>query len=304
MKGKCQHCRLLTCFEVGMRKDHLITREKKLDKQQRIEINRRIQMKIQEEILTENDRICLNHIRTSYQQAIESVEPAHKLHSVEPSINKTYSFNDLLECDQYFPFRFIHFLRSIPEFESLDPADRVSLFKYNYLAISPLRDVLNYDSQRDLFFDDNRSTPISVLDEKYAQICTNLFILFCGYDFHQSYTSHVRTFFQKINQNPLIIQILLLVVFFLKGAAIYHDQIYTLIDSQRVFAAHVKYVELLYRYLLDEYSSNVAPIKMLEIIQYILHLQNDSYIYKENIHQQSYRHEMNPLLKSIFHLHE
>lgn len=39
----CKRCRLRKCFEIGMRKEYILTEEEKLRKRQRIEENRLIQ---------------------------------------------------------------------------------------------------------------------------------------------------------------------------------------------------------------------------------------------------------------------
>ncbi|CAF3605237.1 unnamed protein product, partial [Rotaria sp. Silwood2] len=44
IKHKCQRCRLLKCFQLGMCKDNLLTPKDKIAKQKRIEENRRIRL--------------------------------------------------------------------------------------------------------------------------------------------------------------------------------------------------------------------------------------------------------------------
>lgn len=304
MKNKCQRCRLVKCFEVGMRKDRLLTPEKKRLKRQHIEESRRLLQKcpLQNENLTDTDRECLTYIQTSYQKAIQSIAPASTLYSLERSIHKTYSFNDFMESDQFFSFRFINFLRLIPEFQSLNPDDRVTLIKFNYSSIVTIRDALIYDCQRDLLFDDHTSIPISSFDEKYAHIYTSLFILFCGYDYYRLYTSDLRLFSRATNNNPLINQLLIVVLIFLESTAVNHKQTSFLLEPQRVFQAQSKYVDLFYRYLLEQYSSDSAPKKMLDILRAILNLQQHAYMFKEKLSQGTNRNDLHPIIQSIFDL--
>ena len=60
----------------------------------------------------------------------------------------------MTNIDQYDVIKLICFLRLIPEFESLTEEDRLLLVKSNILQLLPLRDILLYDDQNDLLYDD------------------------------------------------------------------------------------------------------------------------------------------------------
>ena len=205
-----------------------------------------------------------------------------------------------MEMEKFIPVKLINFLRSIREFQSLREEDRFSLVKYNFIPILVLRDVLVYDSKNGLFYDDDvGSTSRSARDERFAHNFTSLCTLFYGYDQNQHYTSHLSSLQTIIDNDSLIIQMIMLVLIFLKGASINHEQAWVLFDPASVFSAHLKYIDLLFRYLIDRYSFDQAVIKMLKIVEQIFKLQADARFYQEKFQNEGNHLEVHPLIRSL-----
>lgn len=193
----------------------------------------------------------------------------------------------------------INFLRLIPEFELLCEHDRLSLVKYNFMPLLVLRDVLIYDPKSDLYYDDTGSTSRSAIDGKFAQYYKSLCILFYGYEFYELYSSHLRSIINIIDNDLLIIKLLMLVLIFLKGTSINDEHVSILFDPQSVFNAHSKYVDLLFRYLIDRYSFDIAITKMMQLIQNIFKIQDNAKLYQEKMQKEGKNIDIHPLMKSL-----
>ncbi|CAF3266388.1 unnamed protein product, partial [Rotaria sp. Silwood2] len=190
--------------------------------------------------LTDIDHSCLSHIQDAYLYALQSNRSASSVISLDESLNKTFSYIDLIEIEKFIPIKLISFLRLITEFESLCDQDRFALIKYNFLPLLILRDALIFDLNSDLLYDDTGSISISSKDEIFAQYHKSLNILFYGYKATQEYLSILRSIVNIIDNDRLIIQILVLVLIFLKGVSINDEQIWILFDPQNVLNAHLK----------------------------------------------------------------
>ncbi|CAF1343840.1 unnamed protein product [Adineta steineri] len=310
MKQKCQHCRLLKCFESGMRKDHLITREEKLRKKQLIEENRRLRSK-QNHIkckldnvsvictLTDIDRLCLSHIKDSYISALRSTSFTSSLITFDESLTKTYSFVDLIEIEKNIPIRIINFLRLIPEFESLCEDDRLALAKYNIIPLLCLHDILVFDRKTELLYNTTELTTLSSNDKSFAYHYKSLCYLFYGYERMNNYISYIHTIINLIDNDTMIIQLLMLILIFLKGTTVNDEQLWLLSNPQNVFNAHLKYVDLLFRYLMDKFSFDIAVIKMIRLVENIFKLQATSQDFQQTIKRDASTVEIHPLMKTL-----
>ena len=300
MKQKCQYCRLLKCFQSGIQKEYVVTPEEKLFKQQQIEANRRIRFEQLADILTDTDRTRLSSISNAYLSALRSIPSASNVISFQPFVHQTFSFLHLIEIDKFTPIKLINFLRLIPEFQSLNDDDRFSLVKYNFIPLLILRDVLIYNSKNGLYYDDTGLIP----DEKFAHSYTSLCLLLCGYDLHQLYSSILTSLQQLIDNDQLVVQLLMLVFIFLKGASIYSERQWFLNDSKSVFDAHVKYTDLLFRYLIHRSSYERAVVQMMGLIENTFKLQKHIRFYHERVQNESNQLDIDPIMKSLLGLYD
>jgi hypothetical protein len=91
----------------------------------------------------------------------------------------------------------------------------------------------------------------------------------------------------------------MLVLIFLKGTSINDEHVWILFDPQSVFNAHSKYVDLLFRYLIDQYSFDIAITKMMQLIQNIFKIQDNAKLYQEKMQKEGKNIEIHPLMKSL-----
>ncbi|CAF0892705.1 unnamed protein product [Adineta ricciae] len=307
MKSKCQRCRLIKCFQSGMRKDHLSTPEEKLSKQKRIEENRSIRLtKVNHEntssILTDIDQFCLLQISNAYQTSIESIPSASSVISFDLLANKALSFTTVTEIDKISAMKLINFIRLIPEFESLNEEDRITLVKSNLVTLLIVRDLLLFDRQHQIVYDDNIHMTKQSEREKFAQCVKSLCILFYGYEEMQIYFSCLSNIIDIFDKDPLIIQLLLIILLFERGLSINNEQISILFDGKRIFDVYSQYVELLFRYLIHRSSFTKAICKMLHIVESIFQIHNHAQRYQQLFQSKNDYYFIDPLLKSLFQI--
>lgn len=301
-----------------MRKDRVVTFEEKLSKQQRIEENRRLRFKITQpatissneskhlsinnslSILSDIDRSVLSQIENAYTSALKSSPSASSMISFDLSENKTLSFTTTTEIDQFGAIKLINFLRLIPEFETLVEQDRLLLVKYNLVILLVLRDLFIFDRKTGLWYDDNMDDTIApMVKEKFAQCCKSLYILFYGYEEIQFYMTNISRVIDILGKDAITIQLLMLILLFQQGISINDEQLWTLYDPKRILHIHLEYIELLFRYLIDQYSFPLATIKMLRLVESIFRIQISAQRYRESVKERKDDHEVNPLLKSV-----
>ncbi|CAF4770602.1 unnamed protein product [Rotaria sp. Silwood1] len=334
VKQKCQRCRLLKCFESGMRKDFILTPEQKLSKQQRLEENRRMRSaqlnNFVSNILSENtnespniynklepiiaissspsynltdvDWSCLQYIQNAYLSALQSSPSASSVISLELAPDKMSAYMNTLDIQNFAAVKLINFIRQIPEFEQLDEYDRLTLVKYNLVLLFSIRHALTFDVTREIIYDDNMNNSVSQAEEAFAQHCKSLFILCYGYEFNRLFMSILHTIVSLVDSDAVIAQLLMLNMIFLKGLSAIDDQETSLNNNQSVFHVHSKYTDLLFRYLIERTSFNAAVIKMIRIVELFIKIQRLSRDFHRYIKSKIDVNYVNPLMKSLLHL--
>ncbi|CAF1257218.1 unnamed protein product [Adineta ricciae] len=314
---KCQRCRLLKCLESGMRKDLISTREDKLNRLKLLEENRRlypreikgepleVEIKNNDEIsynLTKDDWSCLNSIQDAYLSSSRSTPPASTMFSLELASDKMLTYMNTLDIQNVNAIRMINFVRQIEDFASLNENDRVTLVKYNSSMAGLMRFSLTFDKTRELWHLDPEDDSHSTASEAFAEECKSLFILCYGYELFRSLANILHIIEDLVNKDPIIVQLLMLTMVFLKGLSASDDRESMLYDYQRVFQAHSKYVDLLFRYLLQQSSFEQTAVKMMRVVEVLLKLQKLMRDFQQQVKTKIDVNYINPLMKSLLNL--
>jgi len=329
MKQKCPRCRLLKCFQSGMRKDYILTAEEKHSKKQRLEENRRLRSIVQNssndlhkekeektvkiesicplsnEIspqLTNDDWNCLNQMRNAYTTACQSAPSASSMISLELAPDKISAFINTLDIQNFTAVKLINFLREIREFDQLDDHDRLILVKYNLLLLFLIRHSLTFDPRREICYDLEPHDIVSADQEAFALHCKSLFILCYGYEFNQTVVTLLNSLSQLTDRDPIVVQLLMLMMIFSKGLSADDYQEPLLNDPQRVFHAQSKYTDLLFRYFLEKLSFEQSAKKIALISEQLLKIQKVSRDFQLYVKSKVDLTHINPLMKSLLHL--
>ena len=223
--------------------------------------------------------------------------------SLDLAPDKMSAFMTTIDLQNFTAVKLINFLREIPEFENLDETDRLILVKYNLTLLFLLHHSLTFDPTREICYEPKATTDVvSPSEEAFAQHCKSLFILCYGYEFHRTVTSIFHILIGIINKDPTITQLLMIIMLFSKGLAADDDQEPVLNNEQSVFNAQSKYTDLLFRYLMQQSSFEVVVTKMTRITEQLLKIQKISRDFQHYIKSKIDSTNINPLMKSLFHL--
>lgn len=212
------------------------------------------------------------------------------------------TFRNTLDIQHFTAIKLINFLREIPEFKELNQEDRLILVKYNLILLLITRASLNFDSKRELSYDIDTNHSISPADEAFAEYCKSLYILCYGYEFNRNAMSIFHVLSSIVNKDPVITQLLMLVTIFSKGVSANYDQEPVLNDTNHVFNAQSKYIDLLFRYLMEQFSFETVVTKMIRIVEQLLKIQKFVSDFQNYIRNNIDSNYINPLMKSLFHL--
>ncbi|CAF1513541.1 unnamed protein product [Adineta steineri] len=319
IKQKCQRCRLLKCLEFGMRKDLILTPEKKLSKEKCLEENRRMKYSrinnmheenteessnINTYELNENDWLFIRNIQDAYSSTSRSVPSASSILSLELTFDKMSTYMNTLDIYHSTMIKIINFLKQIPDFEQLNDNDRLILVKYNLCSLILVRDSLTFDTTRELCYEDDvddRYNSMSSNNKAFAERWKSLFMLCYSYELNRLLFNILHTLHSLIDNDPIIVQLLMLSMIFLKGSSCLERQEPILDDSKHVFYLHSKYTDLLFRYLIKQSSFNTAVIKMMHFVEVFMKYQRLSKDFHQEIKSKVDVDNISPFMKSFLH---
>ncbi|CAF3660415.1 unnamed protein product [Adineta steineri] len=328
IKQKCQRCRLLKCLESGMRKDLILTPEKRLSKEKCLEENRRIKYiqinDIKEEgieelsntnindklidnnisyELSEMDWFCISNIQEAYSSSSRSVPSASSILSLELTSDKMSTYMKLFDVHHFTVIKIINFLKQISEFEQLNDNDRLILVKHNLCSLNMIRASLTFDTIREIYYEDDGDVhnSMSSNNKAFAEQCKSLYILCYSYELNRLFISILHTLHSLIDNDPIIVQLLMLSMIFLKGLVSVDSQEPILDDSKHVFYLHSKYTDLLFRYLIKQSSFNTAVMKMMHLVEVLIKIQRLIRDFHQEIKSKVDINYINPLMRSFLH---
>jgi hypothetical protein len=241
-------------------------------------------------------------MQAAYLSAVHSIPSASSVISFELAPDRMSAYMNTLDIQNLSAVKIINFIRQIPEFEELDENDRLILVKYNLTLLFLVQRALTFDPTRELAYDDTSSTPVSAADEAFAYHCRSLFILCYGYEFSRMFMSTMRTVSDLANKDPIIVQLIMIIMILLKGLSANDDQEPLLNNSHHIFHVHSKYTDLFFRYLIEQSSFDAAVIKMMRITEVLIKIQRLMRDFHQLMKSKIDINSINPLMKSLLQL--
>ena len=252
--------------------------------------------------MTQSDWLCLTNMQNAYLSATQSSLLASSVVSFEKAPDTISAYMNTMDILNCIAIKLIHFLKEIPEFEQLDEHDRLVLVKYNLNFLILIRHLFTFDSAREMSYDLDSSDVISATDEAFAHYARSLFILCYGYEFHRAFMLVLHALANLTNKNPIIVQLLMLIMIFSKGSSTNNDgQGLILNDGDSVFRAQSKYTDLLFRYLMEGSSFELVATKGTWITEQLLKVQKVCRDFERGVKNKVNVNDINPLMKSLLH---
>lgn len=284
-----------------------MTSDQRLEKQQRIEENRRCRSQTETPIrstmwLTEKDSKQLEEIERVYRSVWQTHPSPASVFSFEKTPDIQSAFIHTMNMENFIAIRVIQFLRSIEDFTSLDERDRLTLVKYNLSSVSFLEGLLTFNFQGTGCHLDTPVDEISSHEQAFTDYCVNLYTTCYGQDGMNHFLSILDILTDVFDKDGRLVLLMMLVGIFLKGWSINEDQAPLLVDVKAVFAAQSKFTDLFFRSLLEKFSHPCAIRKMMCIVTQLLKIQKLSLDYDPFVRSLAERIYVNPLMKSLLHL--
>ncbi|XP_046542466.1 nuclear hormone receptor HR96-like isoform X2 [Haliotis rubra] len=276
----CKRCRLRKCFEIGMRKEYILTEEEKMRKRARIEENRdnsgmghgqfgkKIKSREVERTKTQSgdvsssqhrlrpleaeEMVHINELVGAYRQSLEIC--------VESEISRDKpSMTDLVNIAEVSVRRVIDMAKKIKSFKALSQPDQISLLKGGSIELLIIRSVITFDKDKGHFLD-----PFD--KDKYAMTTEQLKMGEGGglFDEHMKF---VKSLAMDLHADETIL-ILLLVI------ALFSPDRPNISDKNYVAQEQDKYALLLQRYLESKFSCHVVRCLYPKLLMKLTDIRN------------------------------
>jgi hypothetical protein len=245
--------------------------------------------------MTALDWSKIDQVQSAYNQAIA----LNKVVGVPPypATQQIHSTVELIRIPTYLAsIRLITYFKKIPEFDAFDPDDRVTLVKYNLLAVVFMHIVLLYDPIADTYHEHNTEDPI-FLAKNWIEIL--------GEQFHQELADVATKLIEIFQYDRVIAKIFLILILCSKGFCAYDVALEPPLNNHSV-VLHTQnlYLELLYKYCLHHYGFTKtvtlfshSVLKLLDIQRLAVHL-------KDFVHDHVDASQLSPLMQSVLQLTE
>lgn len=245
--------------------------------------------------LTSSDWSRIRQVQYAYSESIT----LNKVIGVPtfPATQRIYSTIDLIRIPTYLAsIRLITFLKKITEFNQLDLEDRVTLVKYNLLAVVFMHVVLIYNPTSDTYHEPGTEDP--VFDGKD-------WIRILGDEFYRDLTNIATQLIQTVHNDRIIIKTFLLLILFSKGFCAYdiaHEP--TLINSSLVYQTQCSFVESLYKYCLHHHGLKKTLTIFMNLAGHLLRVQHLAVHLKDFVHDQIDPALISPLMQTVLQLND
>ncbi|PAA59858.1 hypothetical protein BOX15_Mlig031075g1, partial [Macrostomum lignano] len=158
----CKRCRLRKCFDVGMKKEYILTEEEKTEKRKKIDQNKLLRTLetlgllpkeltpselADREIMSESDVQELTQLAEYYRQSAE-------VRVAERHGQRAANVDDLINFAELSVMRVIDLSKKLDEFRQLSQPDKVCLLKGGALELILLRGVISFDPDHARFLDE------------------------------------------------------------------------------------------------------------------------------------------------------
>jgi hypothetical protein len=220
-------------------------------------------------LMTDEDRLVLNHIRHAYESRTHYFHPFDILPELLLHNDFFLHFStltELINARSITILRLILFFKlASPQFQALNPDDRVALVKFNIptlfwlnisLCYNPITNTFCEDEQTDLIFDGK-----NLVD-------------FYGLDIYNQIIKYLSSLHQFIEIDSTIIYLLILILLFSHFSSCTSLAEPILYDHNHIRETQNCYIKLLVRILFDKVGEQHGNLLLSKLILICLNIQN------------------------------
>ncbi|UJR26347.1 hypothetical protein I4U23_007680 [Adineta vaga] len=343
-RKRCKACRLAKCFEKGMRADWILTDEERLNKQQKIEENRRLRRILYPDSSEADEKqICQTSTEPfDYDNTMTSNngnnEDSHAKNSLHESSSSILSSNDLIQIQQIQQayndsIRLTSLSSEFPSYpQALRITDACDLFNFltnvlstrliTFLKLLPEFSSLNSNDKFILIKYNtltltfiraalNYNPNTDVYHEPQTDEC-----ILTGYDIAKSFSIQqynlssncLKNLLKSSFNDRLILQLLLIVVAFSKGSSICAtvDEMEPLVeDILTIYQIQNIFVDLLWKYCEQKFGREMTVQIWLNLTVYTMDAHLQAYNSRHgDVKVNSIADQLSPLVRSVLILGE
>nr|KAG5694219.1 hypothetical protein BaRGS_035323 [Batillaria attramentaria] len=292
----CKRCRLRKCFEIGMRKEYILTEEEKMRKRMRIEENRsRLKQpatsvdrrfrevdktKMQSGDVT-SSQMRLRPLEPEEDAAIGEVVSAYHQSleiCVESDISRERpSMTDLVNIAEISVRRVIDMSKKIKSFKALSQADQIGLLKGGSIELLIIRSVITFDKEKQQFLDpyDKEKYAMTTAQFKIATDAaqndlaaqTDMSSPLGGLGLFDDHMKFVRSLALDLQADETVLILLLMV-------ALYSPDRPLITDKQYIAQEQERYALLLLRYLESKHPPHMVRMLYPKLLMKLVDIRN------------------------------
>ncbi|XP_076460977.1 vitamin D3 receptor-like isoform X3 [Babylonia areolata] len=276
----CKRCRLRKCFEIGMRKEYILTEEEKMRKRMRIEENRRFReidkMKMQSGDVT-SSQIRLRPLEPEEDQAISEVVSAYHQSleiCVESDISREKpSMIDVVNIAEISVRRVIDMSKKIKSFKALSQADQIGLLKGGSIELLIIRSVITFDKDKQQFLDPYDKEKYAMTTEQF-KIATDSATPTMGdmgdmggMSLFEDHMKFVKSLALDLQADETVLILLLMIALYSPDRPAITDKTYIAQEQER-------YALLLLRYLESKHAPHVVRMLYPKLLMKLVDIRN------------------------------
>lgn len=291
----CKRCRLRKCFEIGMRKEYILTDEEKMRKRQRIEENRQrtttggkqipecSSSKLRDMAPGTPTGAC-SKLSPQHPQSMDvSSSAANRLRPLEPeeeaAINEIVSayhqsleicvesevsrsrpsMTELVNIAEISVRRVIDMSKKIKSFKALSQSDQISLLKGGSIELLIIRSVITFDSEKMQFLDpyDKEKDAMTADQLRNGQ----------GNGLFDEHMRFVRTLAVDLQADETVLILLLTI-------ALYSPDRPQVVDKAYVAQEQERYAMLLQHYLASRHPPHITRWMYPKLLMKLVDIRN------------------------------